>query len=321
MPAEPRIGHRRGSEVAARLRERLIAALADLQHGVVSRVQLRAQGFSDREIDLRIAQGRLHVVYRGVFAVGRRELSSEGWWMAGVLAAGAGAVLSHRSAGAQWGLIKWSGRTDVTAPTHRLSRKGLKIHQARIAADERSIEDAIPVTTVARTLLDLGSVLDREQLHQAVSKAEARGLSDAVALPELLDRHRGKRGVAVLREIVGDARLGLDITRSELEIEFQTFLRERALERPEINAVIEAGGRRIEVDCVWRAQRVIVEVDSRTHHLDEKAFESDRSRDRALIAAGWVPLRVTARSLRRNSDALETELRSALTRRAATSPR
>jgi hypothetical protein len=196
----------------------------------------------------------------------------------------------------------------------------MRVYERRIAGDERDFENGIPVTTVARTILDLASVLDRERLHQAVSKAEARGLSDAVALPELLERHRGKRGVAVLRRIIGDTRLGLDVTRSELEIEFQAFLGGRGFERPEINAVVEVAGRRLEVDCLWRDQRVIVEVDSRTHHLDATAFESDRARDRALTAAGWVPLRVTAKSLRRHSAAVAAELRAALDGRAATLP-
>jgi very-short-patch-repair endonuclease len=139
-------------------------------------------------------------------------------------------------------------------------------------------------------------------------------------LPELLARHRGRRGIAALREIIDDGRLGLDIARSELEIDFQTFLRQRGFGRPEINAIVEVGGRRLEVDCLWRDQRVIVEVDSRRHHSDWDASETDRARDRALIAAGYVPLRVTWRALHLAADRLEAELRAALARRAAPLP-
>jgi very-short-patch-repair endonuclease len=320
MPAEPHIRHCSGGERAAGLRERVIAALAEVQHGVVSRLQLRAEGFTDREIDRRIAQGRLHVVYRGVFAVGRRELTREGWWMAAVLATGPGAVLSHRPAGALRGLIKWGGWADVTVPGRRRPRRGILIHEGRVAADEWCIEDGIPVTTVARTLIDLAAVLDRERLFQAVSKAEALQLTDVVALPALLERHRGRRGIVVLREIVEDRRLGLDIARSDLEIDFQTFLRERGFVRPEINAVLEVGGRRLEVDCLWLDQHVIVEVDSRQHHAAWDASESDRARDRTLIAAGYVPLRVTWKALHLQPDQLEGELRAALARRAAPLP-
>jgi hypothetical protein len=235
MPAEPPLRDRSGSELAARLRERRIAALAEVQHGVVCRAQLRDEGFSHREIDRRIAQRRLHVIHRGVFAVGRRRLTEPGLWMAAVLACGPGAVLSHRPAGALWRLITWGGWAEVTTPRRRVSRRGLQVRHGRITEDERCVHDGIPVTTVARTLLDLASVLDRERLHQAVSRAEARELTDLVPLPTLLTRHRGRRGVARLREIVADRRLGLDITRSELEIDFQNFLRQRGLPRPELN--------------------------------------------------------------------------------------
>jgi very-short-patch-repair endonuclease len=191
------------------------------------------------------------------------------------------------------------------------------MHECRIAADERCVKDGIPVTTPARTLLDLASVLDTERLRQAVNKAEALQLTDVVGLPTLLTRHRGRRGVAVLREIIESGRLGLDITRSDLEVDFQTFLRDRGLPRPEINARVEVGSQTFELDCLWRNQGVIAELDSRTHHLDPESFESDRARDRALIAAGFIPVRITWRALHLDPDRLHNELRAALTGRAA----
>ena len=194
------------------------------------------------------------------------------------------------------------------------------MHEGRVAADERCIDDGIPVTTVARTLLDLASVLEPERLRQAVSKAEARQLTDVVSLPMLLERHRGRRGIAVLREILEDRRFGRDVTRSDLEIDFQTFLRERAFARPEINARLEVGGRHLEVDCIWRELGVIVELDSRRHHAGWDASEADRARDRILIAAGYAPLRVTWKALHLDPDRLEDELRAALSRRAAGLP-
>lgn len=307
-----------GAELAARERERRIAELAERQHGVLTRAQLRARGFSDRAISTRVAQRRLHIVHRGVFAVGRRWLSDHGRWMAGVLAAGAAAVLSHRSAGALRGLIRWKGEVEVTAPTRRLSRPGLRVHQGKIAADERCVVDGIPTTTVARTLLDLAAVLDPERLHQAVAKAESLELTDVVALPALLERHRGRRGVAGLREIVADRRLGLDVARSDLELDFQTFLRERDFPPPEINAWFELGDRWVEVDCLWRREGVVVELDSRAHHSSWDSAEADRARDRHLIAEGLIPIRVTWRALHLAADRLGDELRAALARPTAT---
>ncbi|MFL5871278.1 MAG: hypothetical protein ACJ75R_09360, partial [Solirubrobacterales bacterium] len=314
MPSEPQLGADMSAELAAREREGVIADLARQQHGVVSRAQLRARGFSDRAISIRLGQRRLHVVHRGVFAVGRRSLSSHGRWLAGVLAAGAGAVLSHRAAGALWNIIRWAGEVDVTAPTRRSSRRGLRFHEGAIAEYERSIEDGIPVTTPARTLIDLASVLDRDRLRQAVAKAEALELTDRVGLPSLLERHRGRRGTRALREIVADRRLGLDVARSELEIHFGAFLRERGLPRPEMNTWLEVGGTWIQVDCLWRDEGVVVELDSRAHHADWDSAEADRARDRALIAHGLIPIRVTWRAIHLGPDRLEAELGAALLR-------
>jgi very-short-patch-repair endonuclease len=241
--------------------------------------------------------------------------------MAAVLAAGASAVLSHRPAGALWGVIRWAGETDVTVPGRRASRDGLRVHESKIAPGERCIEDGIPVTTISRTLLDLASMLDRDRLHQAVAKAEKLGLTDPVGLPALLERHRGRRGIAALREIVADRRLGLDVARSELEVDFRAFLRRRDLPPAEVNAWIEVGGKWLEVDFLWRHERVVVELDSRAHHADWDAAEADRARDRTLIANGVIPIRVTWRALHLEPERLYAELRAALAGRAATSLR
>ena len=299
-------------EVEVRARERGIAHLAARQHGVVGRDQLVELGFSRRAIDRRLERGRLHLVHRGVYAVGHRLLTPRGTWMAAVLAGGPGAVLSHGSAGALWDLLRPGGPPHVTVRGRAHSRGGLRVHCGRVERDETTVRDGIPTTTVARTLLDLATLLPAHRLEWAVAEAERRRLADSAPLGELLARHRGRRGVAALRAIVADRRLGLDVPRSELESRFVAFLDRRGFGRPELNATVELPDRVIEVDCVWREACLAVELDGHAWHADSHAFESDRARDRALIAAGWRPMRVTWRHLHRAPTELERQLRAAL---------
>ena len=270
-----------------------IAALAERQHGVVARAQLLAVGVERTAVKRRIHAGRLHRLYRGVYAVGHRAVSVRGWWMAAVLATNG--VLSHRSAGALWSVRPWAGRIELTVPTGMSQRPGLLLHRAVLAPDEITIRDGIPVTTPARTLLDLAGVLQRHQLQQAVNEAERLRLEG----PQL-DRHPTKRGIRALRTLAPPT-----YTRTDLEARFTTFLNDRRFPRPQTNVLIEGK----EVDAVWPEHRLIVELDSWEYHRTREAFESDRRRDRRLAAAGWTVLRVTWRDLD-DPDALEAELRA-----------
>jgi predicted transcriptional regulator of viral defense system len=164
--------------LVGRAREIANAALATRQHGVVARWQLLGLGLGTRAIDYRVSVGRLHVIHRGVYAVGRRDLSLRGRWMAAVLACGEGAVLSQRSAGALWGFLgTGSSRIDVTVP----GRDGavptrVRRHRVRrLHSGDITELDAIPVTTVVRTLFDLAEVLDLHRLEGAVRSGRARG--------------------------------------------------------------------------------------------------------------------------------------------------
>ena len=197
----------------------------------------------------------------------------------------------------------------------RRDSPGLRFHRIGLARDEVTVQNGIRVTTVARTLLDLAGVLDRHRLAQAVGTAERNLLADSPSLTELIERHRGARGLTNLRTILADQRLGLDVAESELELEFAVFLADRGLPRPELNVWIEAGGRRYRLDCLWPAAGLVVELDSRTHHGDPVSFEADRARDAALLAVGLHTMRVTGRRLRADADGIESELRSALRRR------
>lgn len=293
--------------------DQLIASLAMRQHGVVSRRQLLAGGIGRRAIEHRLARQRLHGVHYGVYAVGHRLLTTEGQWMAAVLAAGPGAVLSHRSAAALWRMVRWSGGpVEVTVGRAVRSRSGLRVRRGRLSADEATEVEGIPTTTVPRTLLDLASVVDRHRLERAINEAEVLRLAGALSLAALLERHPRRHGTRALREVLAAGRLGLDVTRSELEDRFLRFLAEAGLPRPQTNAPLAAGQEVFEVDCLWRRSRVVVELDGRAVHATARAFERDRARDRALNAAGWRVVRVTWRQLSSEPAALAADLRRLL---------
>jgi very-short-patch-repair endonuclease len=228
--------------------------------------------------------------------------------MAAVLACGEDAVLSHRGAAALWQLLP-SSLLEVTAPTAR-GRPGIKRHRARLADDEITRERGIPVTTVPRTLFDLAAVVPRHRLERAINEAEVqRRLTDSLSLPVLLKRHPRRRGSKALRAIL---ETGATLTRSDLEARFLMFVEQTRLPTPEANAHLLINGIWIECDFVWRAERVVAELDGRDTHDTAAAFERDRARDRALAAAGWRTVRVTWHQLRREPESLAADLRQIL---------
>lgn len=289
-----------------------IATLAESQHGTVARFQLIDLGFSNSAINRLLRECRLHRIHRGVYAVGHRKLSRQGWRMAAVLSGGPGAVLSHRAAGSEWQLANLSGRNSVTATTWRRSTEAVRFHSSSLPADEITVLDGIPITSVPRTLLDLATLLDPHRLLNAVNEAEQRELSDPLSLPALLERHHGERGTARLRSVLENA--GYGVPREALEELFARFVAVRGLPRPELNAWIRIGPDYFSPDCLWRGERLIVELHSARHHGTTPAITRDASRDRRLMLAGWLVIHVTWAQLHdpREADALERDLRRAL---------
>jgi len=322
MGAESNIEHQIGAKDSIRrgraLGDAAIAELADRQHGVLARSQLLGLGFGRRAIARRLEAKRLHPVHRGVYAVGHRRLSQQAWWMAAVLACGPDAVLSHRSAALLWGILEGSRATvEISAPRQLGSRDGVRARVASIPRDERTVEGGIPVTTVPRTLLDLAATLQPHELNRALERAEALRLSDPNPLVAVVERHRGRRGMAKLRRALELGPLRPAITRSELERRFLSFLERAGLPLPQTNVWIEVAGEWIQVDCLWRDQRVIVELDSRAYHQTGAAFERDRRRDRRLHAAGWRSIRVTDMAMRDEPESVRADLGALLSGPAA----
>jgi hypothetical protein len=268
---------------------------AAAQHGVVCRRQLSEAGLTRGEIEHRLARRRLHRVLSGVYAVGHPVLSRHGWWMAAVLAGGPGALLSFRAGGALWG-VRPSDLLEITAP-RRLRVARVTTHVADVPADERTVHRGIPVTTAARTLLDLAAVVPRPHLDRALHEAEVLRLGDAVGVHALLARYPARRGTAELRAALEHVRFDA-VTDSVFEDRFLELVEGAGLPPPVPNHHVE-GRRR---DAVWLRERVVVELDGGATHRTRRGFEDDRAADRRLVAAGWRVVRVTWRQLRDRPD-------------------
>lgn len=288
-----------------------VARVAAQQYGLLTRAQLRALGLGDTAISKRAAAGRLHRVHHGVYAVGHRALPARGAWMAGTLACGRGAALSHASAAALWEIAPEDPHAvHVTVPTAGGRRRpGLVIHRdPTLARDEVRTRHGIRITTVARTLLDLAAILPTRALERALDQAAIARRLDLKALDALLSRRAGHRRAAKLRAALEGHRPGTTLTRSELEERFLVLCREHALPRPGVNRTV-AG---LEVDFVFELQRVVVETDGWRYHGTRAAFERDRRRDATLARAGYRTLRFSHRQLAEEAAAVAATVAAAL---------
>jgi hypothetical protein len=231
--------------------------------------------------------------------------------MAAVLAAGPEAVLSHRSAGRVWGVVRWSGAVEVTRPRKFRGREGISCHRSTLREDEWVVVDGLPVTSPFRTLIDLAAVLDRQALSAVINEIEVRQLTDAVPLEDLMDRHAGRRGIANVAAVLRERRPS-GVARNELEQSFVRLVEAGGLPLPRLNADLHVRGRFFEIDALWETQRLAVELDGRAVHGAVASFESDRKRDRLLLSEDWRTMRVTWRQLRDEPEAVLADLRAAL---------
>jgi len=291
MPHDLQVLRRIGGELDSH-RDGVIGQLAARQHGVVSRGQLLDVGVSDKAMERRLGSGHLVRLHRGVYAVGHAQLRREGRWLAAVLAVGPGAVLSHRAAAALHGIRESDGAVDVTT-TRRASTRGVVVHRTTVLADaDVTTRTGIPVTTVARTLVDLSTILPAERVAKLLRETDRRGRLDAPALRQTLERTsgRGGPGPRALRAALAEhGRLAKSPTLSELEDCFLALLDAHDLPRPLTNHLIEG----MKVDAAWPRERLVVELDSWAFHADRGAFQEDRERDVRLARAGFTAVRFT----------------------------
>ena len=289
-----------------------IERIAATQHGIVTRGQLLAAGVTPRMLHGRIAAGRLHVLHRGVYRVGP-VTATHATILGAVLACGPGAVLSHASAAAHWGMLppaEPDASLHVTAPRgFRRRVKGVTLHRRTLAPFDVTTSEAVPLTVPVRTILDLASDVGPSELERAIARAERAGLLRCAELTAAAAQRR-TRGAPRVRALL-HGRDTPALTRSEAEARLLQLIRRGELPRPRVNAPLHG----FEVDFLWPAEQLVVEVDGFAYHASAQAFERDRRRDAALTAAGLRVIRLTWNDIVQRPEATLVTLARALSRR------
>jgi very-short-patch-repair endonuclease len=287
-------------------RDRAAWEMVRRQHGVVTRADLLGLGFGHRSIEHRVASGRLHPVAAGVYAVGRRELTPHGHWMAAVLACGDGAVLSHRSAAELWGIgHEQRGRIDVTIRRRsRLARKGVKVRtRPSLGVGSITRRQGILVTAPVQTLIDLATELQPLRLERAVNDADKLGLVDPEALRRALDDHRGEPGVKKLATLLD--RHTFRLSDSDLEVLFRPLALAADLPAPLTKHSVHG----YETDFFFPDHDLIVETDGLRYHRTPSQQARMAKRDQVHVAAGLRVLRFTHWQVAHEADAVTATLR------------
>ena len=299
--------------------DRSLAELAHRQWGVVSLAQLRALGLGARAVQLRAQGARLRRVHRGVYAIGGAALPREGRHLAAVLACGPGAVLSHTSAAVHWGLLTYDAPSpEVTAPASKAGAPGIRLHRARsLDARDTTTHRGIPITTLAKTFLDLAASSPENHLEHAIGQAMRNHIYDHRAITDVLSRHHGRRGTKALRQATVDPAF----TRGDIERRFRRLCRRAGLPRPLTNvSVADADNHPHEVDFYFPSHGLVVETDGWRDHGTRIAFERDRAKDAALVAAGYIVLRFTKRQIAEDPNTVADRVRAGCSRAFAWAP-
>jgi Transcriptional regulator, AbiEi antitoxin len=289
--------------------DKAMAAVAKRQRGYVTRRQLLHLGLGRQAIDYRLRLGRLIPVYAGVYAVGHVPIGAADRAAGALLACGPEAVLSHGSAASLWGFFKrWELPFEVTTVGDRRPRT-IRVHRSTsLTRKDIGHHLGLRVTTPARTILDIAPRLTDKALTRAVNDARLSNYLRLPALGELLERcsrHPGaKRLTPFLQAPSGP-------TRSEFEDEFLAFTKRFGLPLPNVNATV--GGR--EVDALFEAEKLIVELDGYDYHSSKDAFEGDRERDAEHLLDGYGTVRVTWDRLTGTPRKEATRLHAILARR------
>jgi hypothetical protein len=304
-----------------------LALTASRSHGVLTRAELLAAGITRRQIDSSLALGELLAVHPGVYRVAAATRTWHQRVLEAVRAGGGGALASHRSAAALWGLDgSTRGLPEIVTPRHLrswavdLGRR----HESKDLQHAQPVDrDAIPCTGLARTLVDLGAVQPIERVQQAVDDAVRRRLCTWDDLLHALAVHsrQGRNGVGVLRAILEET-YGTEIPDSHFNRLVERLLVAHGLPRPTVEHVVrDASGAEIgRLDLAFVPHRVGVELDSRRYHLNAVAFEHDRHRQNRLELQGWMILRYTWLQYTRTALRIVNEVAAALRQRPPTAP-
>jgi very-short-patch-repair endonuclease len=292
---------------------RLAWELSRRQHSVVTHAQLLELGFSAEAIRHRVAKGRLHPIHRGVYAVGRPELTQEGRWMAAVLRIGPDALLSHLAAGAHWGLCRVPrGPIDVSLNAAVVRRaSGIRVHRRRSLTEaDVTTHREIPITTPIRTIIDLATILPVDRLEAAVNEADVLDRVDPETLRAALDERKGQPGVRPLRTLLD--RHTFRLTDSELERRLLRIVMRAGLPLPETQ--IKLAGR---TDFHWPSRGLVVEADGWRYHRTPARQARDNRRMQAHAAAGRTAIRISHYEVRYEASRIEGLLADLVRHRSA----
>ena len=288
--------------------EATVARIARAQHGMVTRAQLRGAGVSRRAISAHLDSGWLVRRHAGVFQLGVFP-GPFGVEHAAQLACGSRGVLTRWTSVFVFGLGPRPAQVNVGFPGPVAGRhRGVQAHRLGGLADgDVVVKHGLRVTTPARTLLDLAAVAPRDTLERLIEEAQVQNVASSTELLAMAARGAGRRGVPLFREVVDILDEPL-FTRSEAERRLGMLCRSAALPLPRMNTR-RAGW---EVDAVWDAQRLVVEVDGRKYHAPASQFERDRRKDGELMLAGYRVLRITWRRLTREPEQVIALIAAAL---------
>jgi very-short-patch-repair endonuclease len=272
-------------------RDREIARIAAQQRTLATADQLYARGITKRAIDYRVNAERLRVVFRGVYTVSPGELPPLALELAALLACGEHSFVSHRSAAFVWGLRATPPPQVEVSVVGRCcdSRKGIRVHRIKAIhrAELRRHED-LWISSPARVALEVAAGATGDELADLVDRGVEGRVFTPRELKAVIARHRGRRGVARLAEVLGNED-AMTITRSQAEKAFLKLVRDARLPRPEVNQKL---GRYVP-DFMWREQRLIVELDSYRFHGGPRGFHNDHEKDLVYRDAGFDVLRPT----------------------------
>jgi len=297
--------------------DRVIAELARGQHAVLTGAQAVQLGVSRKALRTRAGRGSLVTLGGDVYLVAGAPLTWEGRVLGLLLAAGPGAVASHRTAAALWGIEGFNkGTPELTVPRgKRFRRNGARVHESTdLALMTVRRRNGIPVSDPARTILDIARRTSDERLALAIESARRLNLTSWRALIATLAAHArcGRPGIVRLRRVIAENVHREEITDSDFELMVLALLVERGLPEPALHhEVRDAQGRLIaEVDLAYPGHKIAIELDGSDHRRRE-VFERDRPRQNALVLAGWTVLRFTWRDYVERPDALVAAVRAA----------
>ncbi len=285
-----------------------VGRLASTQLGLVTRHQIDACGIGRGGLASRVRRGLYAPVERSVFAVGRPPEDPLARHLAAVLTLPCPGWLCGTSAGEAWGILA----APPTGPPQvcvlgrgARSRDGLRVRRlTRLDGADRTVRGPVPVTALARTVVDLGAELGIDDLERSFAEAIAVHRLSPRAVEYALERRGRFRGSATVRRLI-ELSAGPQRTRSELERALLRLVRTSALPEPQMNVRIGP----YEVDALWSEERVVGEADGFGFHGSRQRFEGDRRRDADLQARGFVVTRMTWRQL--TDDRLATAARLA----------